>query len=339
MTVFDRLQFTRRSLARHLIPASAICMQAIGQQLKSLGPLTTGPEVESFKAAQARLFSTLGLAVRSRYVRLSKPAMTAHVLDAGRGNTVVFICGGPTVAAFAPMMAALAGEYRTLAIDRPGSGLSDRLDYRGTAYREQCTAFVASLFDKLRIRKAALIGNSMGGYFSLVFALAEPERVTKLVFLGEVAGSSPDQGRSRSGSSRPAGSTQAPPPPSIERTRASLSRVISNIDRVPLEIINVMHTAGLMPGVESSMATMMEQIGRDGFQLTYSLRPEIAKLKIPTLFIWGDQDNLGPPELGREMARMMASGRCEVIGSAGHLVWLDQTERCVALTRDFLRAN
>ena len=265
--------------------------------------------------------------------------MTAHIVEAGRGDPVIFMCGGPTVAAFAPMMAAFAGDYHTFGIDRPGSGLSDRLDYRGTPYRDLCVAFVRSVFDQLKIRKAILVGNSMGGYFSLVFALAEPQRVGKIVFLGEVAGSSSDQVRQRATPTAPPASVQPVPATSIERTKASLGRVIANVDRVPREIIDVMDTANMMPGINSSMATMMEQIRRDDFQLTWSLRPEMAHLAIPALFIWGDHDSLGPPDLGREMARIMPNARCEVLEDAGHLPWLDQPERCVTLARDFIHRN
>ena len=95
-----------------------------------------------------------------------------------------------------------------------------------------------------------------------------------------------------------------------------------------------MHTADMMPGIDSSMATMLEQSRRDGFHMTYSLRPEMSRLDTPTLFIWGDQDRLGSAELGREMASIMPNGRCEVVTNAGHLPWLDRTERCVTLTKD-----
>src|SRR5260370_42004843 len=78
-------------------------------------------------------------------------------------------------------------------MDRPGGGLSARLDSRGTPSREQAVTCIGSLLDTLKLRRVALVGNSMGGFWALAFALARPERVSKLVFLGEVAGSSPPQ--------------------------------------------------------------------------------------------------------------------------------------------------
>jgi pimeloyl-ACP methyl ester carboxylesterase len=337
MNPLIRYQPTRRTLGRYLIQALAISTRGFSQDVHDLGPLKNTPEVKRFKEAQSRLFSSLRFAARSQYLELARPAMKAHIVEAGQGDPAIFLCGGPTVAAFAPMMAAFAGDYHTFGIDRPGSGLSDRLDYRGTPYRDLCVAFMRSVFNKLKIRKGILVGNSMGGYFSLVFALAEPQRVGKIVFLGEVAGSSSDQARPRPTPTGPSASVQPAPVASIEMTKDSLRRVIANVDRVPREIIDVMHTANMMPGINSSMGTMMEQIRRDEFHLTWSLRPEMSHLAIPTLFIWGDQDSLGTPDLGREMARIMPNARCEVLEDAGHLPWLDQPGRCITLASDFIR--
>jgi len=47
---------------------------------------------------------------------------------------------------------------------------------------------VNEIMDALRLPKATVIGLSMGRYFALVFALAHPERVNKLVLIGEPAG-------------------------------------------------------------------------------------------------------------------------------------------------------
>lgn len=92
-----------------------------------------------------------------------------------------------------------------------------------------------------------------------------------------------------------------------------------------------------MPGIGSSTSTMMQQIMHEGFRLTYSLRPELSNLRVPALFIWGGQDKLGPPELGREMAAIAPRALFEVVENAGHLPWLDQADQCVKLTSDFLR--
>jgi len=70
---------------------------------------------------------------------------------------------------------------------------------------------------------------------------------------------------------------------------------------------------------------------------TYHLRPELKNLRVATLFIWGDKDTFGPPSLGQEMAAIAPNARCEVLADAGHIVWLDQSERCAASSIEFLK--
>ena len=37
------------------------------------------------------------------------------------------------------------------------------------------------------------------------------------------------------------------------------------------------------------------------------------------------------------MAALAPHARCEILADAGHIVWLDQPERCSKLTIDFLK--
>jgi pimeloyl-ACP methyl ester carboxylesterase len=296
-------------------------------------PLTPGPEVDNYKKAQARSLAKFNVSAQSRYVKIPKLSLTAHVLEAGHGDPVVFIHGGgATAVSFAPMLGALQSTFHTFAPDRPGCGLTDKIDYRGVPFREHAVDFVTGVLDVLKLPKAALVGNSMGGYWSLVFALARPERVGKLVLIGEVAGSSPPK-------------PDAPRPPpreaskaSVENTRALYGAVlVANVDRVPEEVLEADYAGSVLPGAAQSWDTMLEEIGRERRGLTYALRPELKNLKPETLFIWGDKDTFGPPTLGQEMASLAPHARCEVIRGAGHLVWLDEPEQCAKLTIGFLK--
>jgi pimeloyl-ACP methyl ester carboxylesterase len=135
-------------------------------------------------------------------------------------------------------------------------------------------------------------------------------------------------------------STLPAAPPSLEGLRARYAaRLVAHVERVPLEVLQAVYAAENLPGYAQSTATMMEQIAHEGIPLTYALRPELKNLKPETLFIWGDQDKLGSAMRGNEMASMIPHARCEVIKEAGHLPWLDQSELCIRLTRDFLRQS
>jgi pimeloyl-ACP methyl ester carboxylesterase len=236
--------------------------------------------------------------------------------------------GGGFACQFAPLLCALQKEFHVFAVDRPGCGLTDKCDYRNTVIREHAIEFVTSVLDGLELPKATLIGASMGGLWSMQFSLARPERVTKLVLLGEPAWS-------------PREMTNAPPPatknPTIDGVRAAIgARQVADVRRVPDEYVQAAMAARRLPGAAESWNTLIARFIQDK-QGTYHLRPELKGLRPATLFVWGDEDKFGPPTLGEEMANMAPHARCEVLRDAGHLPWLDQPERCSELVIEFLK--
>ena len=73
-------------------------------------------------------------------------------------------------------------KYRVYAVDIPGEpGKSEavRAPLKGPA----CEQWLVDVLDALRVDKTALVGISLGAWFALKFATANPERVDKLVLL------------------------------------------------------------------------------------------------------------------------------------------------------------
>jgi pimeloyl-ACP methyl ester carboxylesterase len=328
-----RRTFLKLAASGGVLANSALFSRNLLAQNGAITPLVTGPEVEQFKKAQEGLLVKYGVTARSQYLKLERPPLTAHVLEAGQGAPVLLIHGGNSTAAqFAPLMGPLQKEFHCFAPDRPGCGLSDKIDYRGVSFRKHAVDFVSGIMDGLELPKAAIVGNSMGGYWALVFALAQPERVTKLVLLGEPAASSP-----------PDPKTPAPPPapkaPTIEGIRAMWQfRLGMNVERISAELFEEQLASARLPGAGLAWDSMVEEFIGEKLS-TYALRPELKELRPPTLFLWGDNDKMGGgPAVGKEMAEIAPHARCEVLHDAGHMAWLDQPERCAQLTIEFLKA-
>jgi pimeloyl-ACP methyl ester carboxylesterase len=130
------------------------------------------PEAKYFEKEQSRVLAKYGVAAKTRFVQLTKPSLRTHVLDAGRGEPVLMIHGGGTVAvSLAGVMTGLAPGFRCVAPDRPGCGLTDGFDYINVPFRQHAIQFVRGILDALNIQQASLIGNSMGGPLSLYFSL------------------------------------------------------------------------------------------------------------------------------------------------------------------------
>ena len=76
--------------------------------------------------------------------------------------------------------AALSERYRVLALDQRGHGDSDWAPQYGLAPMAQD---VLGFLDALELAEVTLMGLSMGGLVSFVFAAAHPDRVTRMVIM------------------------------------------------------------------------------------------------------------------------------------------------------------
>jgi pimeloyl-ACP methyl ester carboxylesterase len=277
-----------------------------------------------FVDAQAALFDHYGTAATSSFVG------STHVLRAGSGDPVLMVHGGNSVAALMePLLGRVASRFSVYAPDRPGCGLTGPYDYRGVELRSHAVAFLESVLDGLGLDRVSLVGNSMGGYWSLAFALAHPQRVGRLVLVGEPAGSARRLGLGFRVLASPLGQRIVARGPDFGRLVANPSRLLPVHREVAL-------AAADQPGAASSWLSLVRTAVTG--PLTYALRPELARLAVPTLFVWGERDRFGPPRLGQEMAALMPDASLAVVPDAGHLPWLDRPEEVGDRVTSFLSA-
>ena len=308
-----------------------------------------GTAEDQFEAAQTRLLQDTGTHAHSRFLTINEPAagvQRVHILEAGRDDAppALLLHGGNSVAVgLEPLLGLLQNDLHIFAPDRPGCGLTDKLDYHGVAFREHANAFIGSVLDGLGLKRVSLAGNSVSGYWALVFALAHPERVDRLVMLGEPAGSARHPSfRHRilatPGLNRLLYATVLKP--RRARTRKGLGAVVAHPERISEAFLDMAYAAAVLPGAQLAWTSMVEVINPPRWtpRLTYALRPELSRIQCPTLFIWGDHDGC-PPAWGKEMCQIMSQAYLEVIPDAGHLPWLDAPQRVADLMRRFLSAT
>jgi len=300
-----------------------------------------------FRDLQNQVLARYGVPASSQFYEISTPRLRLHVIESGQGEPVVFIHGGNSVAAgWIPLLARLHERFHLFAPDRPGCGLTTMFNYLHVSLRPHAVAFVGAVMEVLQLPRAAIVGNSMGGYFALAFALAHPERVSKLVLVGATAGSTPIPLANRLIGTRIINSALfasvlKPGPRAMRNGFENL--LVADVSRVPGDLLDCLTAGSLIPGAKESWITMMESVftpeGAGLFaprSTLHALRPELGGLKPPTLLLWGDHDTFGAPALGQEMARLMPNGRCDVIRDAGHLAWIDQPDICAERIGSFL---
>jgi pimeloyl-ACP methyl ester carboxylesterase len=298
----------------------------------------------AFEHLQKKLLAYYGVSATSRYVTLREPAIRLHLLEAGPkdADPLLIVHGGDGEAVdWAPLMAQLQEQMRIYAIDRPGFGLSDPFDYRHVNLRKHAADLLSSVLDALGLEKATLIGGSMGGFFSLVTALDRPERVHKLVLVGFTVGVT-------SSASIPLRVVCGVPRVArlFMRNAASLDsqrRQYRNMFKIAPDTIPELYfktrLAGvLIPGAQRTWATLLQRVASlSGFRPEVYLGEELSALEVPTLFIWGAKDDMGPISEGERACARIPDGRFVRLENIGHFPFLEVPSECAKLVTQFLR--
>ncbi|HEX8703872.1 MAG TPA: alpha/beta fold hydrolase, partial [Myxococcaceae bacterium] len=141
----------------------------------------------AFERAQAAYLDRCAPGHRTRRVRWS--GGSTQLIELGEGPPVLLLHGGLGEAIqWGHILPALARKHRVMAVDRPGHGLADPFDYRGVDLLEHARRFIGEILDAEKLPAASIVACSMGGLWSVEFALAHPERVPRLVLVGAPAG-------------------------------------------------------------------------------------------------------------------------------------------------------
>lgn len=294
-----------------------------------------------YKASLERLFARYGLQPRSRLINLSDPAVQAHLLEMGAGGPLVLIHGGGgTAGDWAPLAARLAAEHHLYLLEMPGHGLSAPVDFEGADVRAYAARFLHGVLAELGLTRADFVANSIGGYWTLAFALAHPDRVNRIVLAGAPGGFEsrvppvfrliPAWGMGRL---LLALATRA----SRAMCRRTLCVAVAHPDRMPDEYIDTVWHAARLPGRMLSYRSMVRQLSPfPGPSRMAPIRSEVCRLRAPVLFIWGGSDAFGAPGHVQEILGKMPAGRLEMVPGAGHFPWMDEPALVASLVRGFL---
>jgi pimeloyl-ACP methyl ester carboxylesterase len=308
-------------------------------------------DATKFERDRLALFAKNEFTAQSRWLEDASGRKTYAMVRDGRGEgpTTLLIHGG---LADASVWYAMAGHVagalsgKVVVPDRPGHGLTYAMDYAGVDYRKDAVAWMLHLVDALGERQVDLVGNSMGGYFCLVFALAHPERVRSLAIVGAPAGVDRELpmflrlwGRPVTGHLISMLMSGMKDPEEL-RTKV-LAPMLAHPERVSTDALEVEMAAASKPGWHVMARSMVRAVSDlSGWRPEMNIREEVAKLSTPTLFAWGDKDNFAPPSSGEGLARQMPNARFELLEDAGHLPQLDVPETLArSVATFFTRAN
>ena len=174
----------------------------------------------------------------------------------------------------------------------------------------------------------ALVGLSMGGYVAFEILRQAPERVSRLALLDTTARpDTPEQGAARRAQIALAAEGRLG-----EVLDASFPRLVHHARR---------HDAALRQVLD----LMAEEVGAAAFirQQQANLaradsRPMLGGIRVPTLVLVGEGDELTPPERAAEMARAIPGSREVRVPDSGHLSTLERPDEVTRALLAWLEA-
>jgi 4,5:9,10-diseco-3-hydroxy-5,9,17-trioxoandrosta-1(10),2-diene-4-oate hydrolase len=258
-----------------------------------------------------------------------------HYHESGDGPALVLLHGsGPGVSGwsnFRGNFPVFAKQFHTVIPDMPGFGQSGRpvLD---RAYPRVAADHLVRLLDALEIDKTHLLGNSMGGYVALEFALAYPDRVERIVGMGpgglavNIFGPEQSEGARRLGDFMQS--------PSKEAMEAWVDTMVANKKVVDDQLIEERLANALAPGAIESAVAILLSLGQHPEPVPLWAR--LKGVKAPVLITWGRDDRMLPVEGGMFGFRQLPNAELHIFSRCGHWAQVERKDDFERLVIDFL---
>ncbi|MDV7210315.1 alpha/beta fold hydrolase [Azotobacter beijerinckii] len=274
----------------------------------------------------------------SQFVRIQEGDLDLrlHYNDCGAGaETVVMLHGsGPGASGWAnfnrnlePLVAA---GYRVILMDCPGWSKSDPIVCSGSRSDLNARA-LKGLLDAIDIDRAHLVGNSMGGHSAVAFALANPQRVGKLVLMGGgTGGASPFAPMPTEGIKLLQGLYREP---TIDNLKKMMNVFVYDTSELTEALFqtrldNMLSRRDHLENFVASLAANPRQFPDFG--------PRLAEIKAQTLIVWGSNDRFVPMDTGLRLLAGLPNAELHVFNRCGHWAQWEHADTFNRMVLDFL---
>jgi len=268
------------------------------------------------------------------------------ITGTGPGTPVILLHGGPGYSSFyMKPFEELGNDRPVVRYDQLGGGHSDHIADTTLFTIDHFVRELDSLRAHLGIEKAHLFGHSWGTILAVEYYRAYPERVASLT-LGSAALDIPAWERN----ARRLVTTLSDSSQRAIRVREAEGRYDAPDYQAALGEFYGLYVwrRPVQADLDSTLATVNEAIynymqGPSEFTITgtlkrYDVTPELASIRVPTLYTVGEFDEADPPTI-RHFAELTPGAEVVVLAGAAHLTPWDARDDNVDAVREFLRRS
>jgi len=258
------------------------------------------------------------------------PGELTHYHEMGEGTPILFLHGSGTgVTAAANWwlnLPELSKTGRCIAIDSIGYGQTVVPEDVKYGIREWAEHAVRVL-DALGIEKTWIVGNSLGGWVALQFALDFPERLAGVVSMG-------------TGGAKLTGALKSHSNPVLteEGIRETLEKFVVDKSLITDELVSLRYESALNDTASERLAEVVAARDRDREELPLDFEA-LAKIDIPVLLIHGMQDVVIPPSRTWDLVQVIPNADAHIFSQCGHWSQVERADEFNAVVSQYLRTH
>jgi pimeloyl-ACP methyl ester carboxylesterase len=227
---------------------------------------------------------------------------------AGTGEPVVLVHGlSGSTEWWRRNVEPLARRYRVYLVDLPGFGTMRRSRLRQGL--DEGAHWLQRWMEAIGLRRAHLIGHSMGGYICLRLAALRPDMVHRLVLAA---------------------------PAVMALSRSLVNHVVPLVQttlRASPRFVLTMTYDALRAGPMTLLRTAHDLVHRE------LRRDELSAIQAPTLLVWGEGDPMVPARIGTTLRQHIPTARLHIVRRGGHVPMFDQSREFNAAVLAFLEGQ
>jgi pimeloyl-ACP methyl ester carboxylesterase len=233
--------------------------------------------------------------------------LPVHYEVTGEGEPLVLVHGlSESTRIWYRNLPELASSYRVYLVDLPGFGMMRK--FHQHFHLEEAGDWLNEWLQAIGLKEIYLVGHSMGGYIAMALAGTYPAKVKRLVLVNSIG--------------MPFGSpVEHLAPRALKAIRRSAPGVWWCISYDYLRAGRAMIRNASQQIVDLDASAV------------------IASVRVPTLIILGENDDLVPPSLGRQLHAQIARARLFVMQGTNHFCMYDQPHDFNQALVTFLRAT
>jgi pimeloyl-ACP methyl ester carboxylesterase len=204
----------------------------------------------------------------------------------------------------------LSREFRVIAIDLPGHGMSDGNGEVTIGAHERC---VTALINSLGLEQVVLGGHSMGGAIALEMAMKDPDRVEALMLVGSGA--------------------------RLRVLPAIFSMIRENFEVAVEGVTNFVFSPHASPELVNEEKNLLRKASPDvlikDFAAcdSFDMMDKLGTVRAPVLIACGKDDRLTPPKYSEYMHEKLACSDLVLFDECGHMAMLEKSvefNQCVS---------